>query len=125
MDKWSKERIVLLGDAAYCASPMSGQGTSLALIGAYILAGELAVSKGDYQKAFVSYEEQMRPFVKINQALGVTAAKIMRSQEKNNFISWLLKYLMNFAPGSWIKFFINLSTKRIQRAANSIKLKDY
>jgi len=39
MDHWYQNRIVLVGDAAYCASPMSGQGTSLALIGAYVLAG--------------------------------------------------------------------------------------
>src|SRR6516164_3852518 len=44
MDHWSKGRVVLVGDAGYCASPMSGQGTSLALIGAYVLAGELAAA---------------------------------------------------------------------------------
>jgi 2-polyprenyl-6-methoxyphenol hydroxylase-like FAD-dependent oxidoreductase len=42
MARWSRGRVVLVGDAGYCASPMSGQGTSLALIGAYVLAGELA-----------------------------------------------------------------------------------
>src|SRR5262249_40402861 len=47
--------VVLVGDAGYCASPMSGQGTSLALIGAYVLAGEAAAS-GAYQAAFRQYE---------------------------------------------------------------------
>ena len=56
MDKWSKNRVVLLGDAGYCASPLSGQGSSLALIGAYILAGELQLSNGDYRKAFERYQ---------------------------------------------------------------------
>src|SRR5262249_53005092 len=40
MDHWSQGRVVLVGDAGYCASPMSGQGASLALIGAHVLAGE-------------------------------------------------------------------------------------
>ena len=44
MPRWSQGRVVLVGDAAYCASPMSGQGTSIALIGAYVLAGELAAA---------------------------------------------------------------------------------
>src|SRR5262249_12124257 len=46
MPRWSDGRVVLVGDAAYCASPMSGQGTSIALIGAHVLAGELAAAAG-------------------------------------------------------------------------------
>src|SRR5262249_42840444 len=46
MDHWCQGRVALVGDAGYCASPMSGQGTSLALIGAYVLAGELAAASG-------------------------------------------------------------------------------
>ncbi|GAA1082520.1 FAD-dependent monooxygenase [Tsukamurella spumae] len=47
MDRWSTGRVALLGDAAFCSSPMSGQGTSLALLGAYVLAGELAAADWD------------------------------------------------------------------------------
>lgn len=125
MDHWSKSRVVVLGDAAYCASPMSGQGTSLAIIGAYILAGELAAAKGNYQLALQNYEQQMRPFVYINQELGIKAAQLMRSQEKGGVRSWLLKQFMQLAPSYLIKFFINRSTRRINQAANSIDLKDY
>lgn len=125
MDQWSKGRVILLGDAAYCASPMSGQGTSLALIGAYVLAGELALSRGEYQSAFNQFEHEMRPFIKINQELGNRAAKLFRSQEKKNVFSWLIERIMHIAPGSLIQFFINRSTKRINQAANSIVLKDY
>ena len=46
MDQWSTGRVALVGDTAYCASPLSGQGISLALIGVYILAGELYQAKG-------------------------------------------------------------------------------
>ena len=41
LDRWSRGRVVLLGDAGYCPSPLTGLGTNLALVGAYVLAGEL------------------------------------------------------------------------------------
>lgn len=71
MPCWSQGRVALVGDAGYCPSPRSGQGTSLALVGAYVLAAELAQHGGDYAGAFARYEEHMRPYVDLNQALGV------------------------------------------------------
>src|SRR5215831_4245420 len=125
MDHWSQGRVVLVGDAGYCASPMSGQGTSLALIGAYVLAGELAAAADAYQAAFREYEMQMRPFVALNQALGIRSANLMKSKQKTNPAAWLLEQLMRIAPGGMIQFFINRSTRRIHEAANAITLKDY
>jgi 2-polyprenyl-6-methoxyphenol hydroxylase-like FAD-dependent oxidoreductase len=59
MDHWSIGRVALVGDAAYCCSPLSGQGTSVALLGAYILAGELKSASHDgwvdHGLAFVNY----------------------------------------------------------------------
>jgi 2-polyprenyl-6-methoxyphenol hydroxylase-like FAD-dependent oxidoreductase len=69
LDSWSRGRVTLLGDAGYCASPLSGQGTSLALVGAYLLAAELAAADGAHPAAFAGYERRMRPFVTANQAL--------------------------------------------------------
>ena len=66
--RWSRGRVALLGDAAYCASPVSGMGTSLALTGAYVLAGELA-RHADHTAAFAAYERLMRPYVKQAQQL--------------------------------------------------------
>lgn len=63
VDSWSRRRTVLLGDSGYCASPMSGIGTSLALVGAYVLAGELAEADGDHRRAYAAYEREMREFV--------------------------------------------------------------
>ncbi|MCX0274837.1 FAD-dependent monooxygenase [Nocardia zapadnayensis] len=63
VDTWSRQRTVLLGDAGYCASPMSGIGTSLALVGAYVLAGALAAADGDHTVAYPTYEAKMRRFV--------------------------------------------------------------
>jgi 2-polyprenyl-6-methoxyphenol hydroxylase-like FAD-dependent oxidoreductase len=125
MDHWSRGRVVLVGDAGYCASPMSGQGTSLALIGAYVLAGELAAAAGTYQAAFAQYEKEMRPFVMLNQALGIRSANLMKSKQKTDPFAWLLEQLMRIAPGRMIQFFIDRSTRRIHQAANAITLKDY
>jgi len=66
---WSQGRVVLVGDAGYCASPFSGQGTSLALVGAYVLGKELARTPGDIPAAFAAYDRRMRPFVDLNQGL--------------------------------------------------------
>jgi 2-polyprenyl-6-methoxyphenol hydroxylase-like FAD-dependent oxidoreductase len=69
MPAWSKGHVALIGDAAHCASPFSGQGTSLALVGAFVLARELVRQRTDFAKAFAAYEERMRPYVGLNQAL--------------------------------------------------------
>ncbi|MGW8761325.1 FAD-dependent monooxygenase [Streptomyces sp. NPDC055815] len=69
MDTWSRGRVTLLGDAGYCPSPLSGQGTSLALVGAHVLADCLARAHGDHRTAYARYERRMRPFVTLNQAL--------------------------------------------------------
>ena len=66
---WSKGRVVLVGDAAHCASPFSGQGTSLALVGAFVLSRELASDPTSPEAAFARYEARMRPFAALNQAL--------------------------------------------------------
>ncbi|MEV6823894.1 FAD-dependent monooxygenase [Amycolatopsis sp. NPDC051102] len=70
LDRWSSGRVVLLGDAAFSSSPLSGQGTGLALVGAYLLAGELAAAGWDPAAGFAGYETRMRPFVEANQEIG-------------------------------------------------------
>jgi 2-polyprenyl-6-methoxyphenol hydroxylase-like FAD-dependent oxidoreductase len=125
MPRWSQGRVVLVGDAAYCASPMSGQGTSIALIGAYVLARELAAASGAHLRAFAEFESVMRPFVETNQALGRKSAKIMRSGKRKSLGGWLLKQLMRIMPGPVTEWLINRGTERIRRAATAISLKDY
>ncbi|WP_370062061.1 FAD-dependent monooxygenase [Mycobacterium sp. MAA66] len=67
MDTWSKGRVTLCGDAGYCASPLSGMGTSLALVGAYVLAGELgpaaSMDAARIDGALRRYESVLRPYV--------------------------------------------------------------
>jgi len=74
LDSWSRGRVVLLGDAAFCPSPASGQGTTLAMVGAYVLAGELRAAYaagGDHRAAFRAYERELREFVAANQQLAL------------------------------------------------------
>ena len=70
MDRWSSGRVGLLGDAAFSSSPMSGGGTGLALVGAYLLAGELATAGWDPGAGFAGYEQRMRDYVEANQVIG-------------------------------------------------------
>lgn len=80
MDSWSRGRVALLGDAGYCGSPASGQGTSMALIGAYVLAGELKAAGGDHTTAFAAYERELREFVTANQNLALENQKRMEAE---------------------------------------------
>jgi 2-polyprenyl-6-methoxyphenol hydroxylase-like FAD-dependent oxidoreductase len=65
---WSQGRVVLVGDAAYCASPYSGMGTSGGLVGAYVLAREINRNPGDLAAALATYDTELRPFVDAIQA---------------------------------------------------------
>ena len=69
MDRWSRGRVALVGDAGYCCSPLSGQGTSVAVLGAYTLAGELAQAGVDYQRGFANYFATFHDYVLGNQWL--------------------------------------------------------
>lgn len=60
---WSKGRVVLLGDAGYAPSPLTGMGTSVAFMGAYVLAGEIARHPDDILQALKSYQQTFKPFV--------------------------------------------------------------
>jgi 2-polyprenyl-6-methoxyphenol hydroxylase-like FAD-dependent oxidoreductase len=68
MPSWSSGRVTLVGDAAHCASPVSGSGAMLGMIGAYRLAGELSARQGDHRAAFPRYEEGHRPLVERSQS---------------------------------------------------------
>jgi 2-polyprenyl-6-methoxyphenol hydroxylase-like FAD-dependent oxidoreductase len=71
MSDWSKDRVVLVGDAACCPSPLSGHGTSLALVGAYALAAEIKRHSHNHQLAFSTNHKRMREFVTLNQNLAL------------------------------------------------------
>jgi 2-polyprenyl-6-methoxyphenol hydroxylase-like FAD-dependent oxidoreductase len=79
MPSWSKGRVVLIGDAAYCPSPAAGQGGSLAMQGAAAVADALLKHKGGHQFAFAEYERNLRPGIEEIQA-------IAEQNVKTNFV---------------------------------------
>ncbi|MER7564096.1 hypothetical protein ABTZ93_14140 [Streptomyces sp. NPDC097941] len=70
IDSWSTRRVALVGDAAWCASPASGAGAELALVGAHRLAVALATDPGDHRLAFSRYHDSHRALVRAKQKIG-------------------------------------------------------
>ncbi len=96
MPCWSKGRVSLVGDAGYCPSPLSGQGTNLAIVGAYVLAGELKEAGGDYHTAFVRYEEAMREYVERNQKTALDGGRWFVAPTR--LMIWLRNLNMSMLP---------------------------
>jgi 2-polyprenyl-6-methoxyphenol hydroxylase-like FAD-dependent oxidoreductase len=63
MPSWTKGRVALVGDAAYCPSPAAGKGGSIAIVGATAIADALQEHNGDYELAFQDYNEKLRPYI--------------------------------------------------------------
>ncbi|MGW2204360.1 FAD-dependent monooxygenase [Streptomyces sp. NPDC001774] len=124
MDRWSSGRVVLLGDAAHCASPASGQGTGLALTGAYVLAGELAAAHGDHSTAFAEYERVMRPGVELNQRFAAGFAKEMTVSSRWK-IALRMLMVRTLPRTPWKNLIAKKIRDDIQRAAHAVPLKEY
>ena len=111
MDRWSNGRVGLFGDAAFSSSPMSGGGTGLALVGAYLLAGELAAAGWDPEAGFAAYEERMRPFVEANQEIGRMHVQSLSAPERAD----------EPAPEPDMEALMAV----VERAINGVELPDY
>jgi 2-polyprenyl-6-methoxyphenol hydroxylase-like FAD-dependent oxidoreductase len=77
LTSWSRGRVTLVGDAGYCPGPAVGGSTSLAVYGAYVLAGEIAVAGGDPAAAFARYEATMVPSALGSRSLARVNAKTL------------------------------------------------
>ncbi|WP_031465678.1 FAD-dependent monooxygenase [Sciscionella sediminilitoris] len=77
MDSWHRGRVALVGDAAHCASPLSGRGTSLALTGAWFLSEALREYPADLERALAEYEDRQRPHVTRAQATAGPGGDLM------------------------------------------------
>ena len=75
LPQWYSGRVVLLGDAAYCPSPLSGMGTTGGLVGAYVLAGEIARNSSSPAQACAAFDKTLRPFVDTIQGVPVKFLK--------------------------------------------------
>jgi 2-polyprenyl-6-methoxyphenol hydroxylase-like FAD-dependent oxidoreductase len=123
MTSWSSGRVALIGDAAYGPSWASGQGTSMALVGAYLLAGELLRAEDNYQEAFKSFQDLMQDFVEKNQKLGESVHEIV---PKSKFGLWMqikLLRFMPYLPGTGI--IIKKMKAKVKIAANAVELPQY
>jgi 2-polyprenyl-6-methoxyphenol hydroxylase-like FAD-dependent oxidoreductase len=117
LESFSKGRVTLLGDAAYGAT-LGGMGTGLAVVGSYVLAGELAAAGGNHRVAFASYEEQVRPYAKGCQGIG--AGRFLAPATKGQI--WqrnVLARMMTRGPMS------KMIGRMDMKAATAISLKDY
>jgi 2-polyprenyl-6-methoxyphenol hydroxylase-like FAD-dependent oxidoreductase len=119
MDRWSNGRVVLTGDAAWCPTPLSGIGTSLAMVGGYVLAGELAKADAPAD-ALAAYERIMRPFVKAGQDLPKVVVRMLWPHSDIGLT--LLHGALRLASTPLIKKVIN---NGFARDANSVDLPDY
>lgn len=99
METWSKGRVALVGDACQCLTLLAGQGASMAMAGAYTLAGELNDSGGDYTRAYQNYQAQLKPEIDQRQE---QARKLAGSFVPNNQMEVFMTNLMAraaFLPG--------------------------
>jgi len=100
---WTRGRVTLIGDAAFCVSLLAGQGSALAMIGAYILAGELRRANGDYSKAFARYQQFFAPFVLEKQKAALRFAGYFAP--KSRAALFLRNLMFNLLAFRWIANF--------------------
>ncbi|WP_329168231.1 FAD-dependent oxidoreductase [Streptomyces sp. NBC_01267] len=125
MDTWSRGRVTLVGDAAYCPGPAVGGSTSLAVVGAYVLAGELARAGGDHKRAFPAYEHAMAEHVHGSRAAALGAAKTLIPTSRLG-VRGLAQgaRLISALPAGPSRALLRLTTKSA-RLYNSMTVDDY
>ncbi|HTL82953.1 MAG TPA: FAD-dependent monooxygenase [Bacteroidia bacterium] len=118
MDRWYSGRVTLVGDACDCPSLLSGQGSTLAMVGAYILAGELKEAQGDHEVAFSEYQKQFKPLIGVKQDLAKKFASSFIPKSK--FALWVRNRFTNLM---FIPFVSRWLVKNFM--TDPIRLKDY
>jgi 2-polyprenyl-6-methoxyphenol hydroxylase-like FAD-dependent oxidoreductase len=125
LDTWSSGRVTLVGDAGYCPGPAVGGSTSLAVLGAYVLAGELARAGGDHVRAFAAYEQEMRQPVLRSRAFARAAAKSLVPGSRA--AAWAMTQavgLVSLLPASLTRTVAKFNTKGV-RMYDSMRVPDY
>jgi 2-polyprenyl-6-methoxyphenol hydroxylase-like FAD-dependent oxidoreductase len=103
-DLWTQDRVALVGDAASCVSLLAGQGTALAMVAAYILAGELHRAGGDYTTAFRRYQDLFAPFVFSKQKAALRFAGTFAPKSRSAL--FLRNQIFNLLAVPWIADFV-------------------
>ena len=115
---WTRGRVTLAGDAASCVSLLAGQGSALAMVAEYILAGELHRAKGDFTEAFRRYQQRFGPFVFKKQKAALRFANTFAPKSK--FALFLRNQIFNLMAVPWVA---DLAVGR--DLADRIELPDY
>ncbi|MGO4648618.1 FAD-dependent monooxygenase [Nocardia sp. 2YAB30] len=126
MDTWSRGRVTLVGDAGYCPGPAVGGSTTLAVVGAYVLAGELARAGGDHERAFPAYERAMAEHVRGSRAVALSAAKTLIPPSRLGV--WGLAQgarLVSALPAGPSRALLRLTTKSARLYNSSMTVEDY
>jgi 2-polyprenyl-6-methoxyphenol hydroxylase-like FAD-dependent oxidoreductase len=119
VDTWHRGRVVLIGDAGYCGSPLAGLGTSMSLVGAYVLAGELVDAGGDHERAFPAYQRVLTPYAQAGMEL--LPGGIKGFAPKTRFMVWLRAKSWNMMT-VWPMTAI---MRKVAARADAITLPDY
>ncbi|MFE0155730.1 FAD-dependent monooxygenase [Nonomuraea sp. NPDC059007] len=114
LDHYTKGRVALIGDAAY-GNTLGGFGTGLAMVAAYVLAGELAATGGEYRAAYQAYEDAFLGYAKIARDGNAGTFLAPTTRRGIRIRNWIFKY----------RFLLRAMTKIGDRAATDIELKDY
>lgn len=125
MDTWSRGRVTLVGDAGYSPGPAVGGSTSLAVLGAYVLAGELAEAGGDHERAFRAYEAELAEPVRRSRAVARGTAKGLIPGSR--FAMWALVHggrLVSALPVRLSRALARLNSKGV-RMHDSMTVKRY
>lgn len=120
LDRWHKGRVVLLGDAGYCPSPNTGMGTTVALVGCYVLAGELLRHGNDVSASLEAYDRVLRPFVDEAQTLIPGTPRVFYYE--TNWGIWVLHLILGTL--TWLRI-DRLLYKILPEANGDWKLPEY
>ncbi|MGW4246611.1 FAD-dependent monooxygenase [Nocardia sp. NPDC004722] len=123
-DRWSSGRVALIGDAAWSPPPISGQGTGIALVGAYVLAGELAVAGNDHLLAYARYDSKLRDYITGNLELGWKNAHDMAAATPAA-LRLRVEAIRATAYLPWRGRALRARREPFVHAANAIRLDDY
>lgn len=96
MPTWTRGRIALVGDAGYCPGPAVGGGSSLAIIGAYLLASELVKAGGDHIRGFAAYQRAVEPVVRHSRLIGPATMNLVIPPSRRQI--WVLAQAMRVLP---------------------------
>ena len=124
LDTWVHKggRLILIGDAAHCASPLSGMGTTLALSGAYNLAGSLVQHPENIDAAFAQYEEKQRPLVQHAQVLPLGGKSLEWFYPETAWGIWTMHVILAFIQKSGLAM---LMFKYFGPGAEKVRVEEY